>query len=289
MVQARVINLGILLSMILSAQVYALEIPINDGFVTDTIALLSDEQQESLETILLDYQKTTSNEIAVVIVQSLDGEDISEAGVEVFREWGIGDSEKDNGILILLAYEDREVGITTGYGLEGAVPDLVAYGIIQKDMLPAFKNGQFYEGFIAGIASLEKHIGGEYTAERYDEEEAGFSLFPWLIFLFFIGFDFLAALFARTKSWWLGGVAGGVFGVILTVLFSWWISIPALVLLGLLFDYIVSQTGYKRKRGGKGGWGGGGGSWGGGTGGSGGGFGGFSGGSTGGGGAHGRW
>jgi uncharacterized protein len=176
------------------------------------------------------------------------------------------------------------VTIQTGYGLEGAVPDLVAKGIIDTDIIPHFREAQYYEGIAAAIDSLQKHIGGEYTAERYEDPGEG----PWP-FLFFMGFmflNFIGSFLARSKSWWMGGVLGFILGIILMALYSWWVAIPILVVLGLLFDYIVSRMpgGSGRRGGFRGPWGGGG--FGGG---GGGGFGGFGGGSFGGGGASGKW
>lgn len=270
----------------LTASAYAFDAPVNDGFVTDDAALLTPSEEESIEADLQQYQRQTSNEIAIVTLPTLSGAVASDVAVEIGRKWGVG-TDKDNGILILIGYSEREIWIATGYGLEGAVPDLVAHGIAAKDMTPLFREGKFAEGLQAGIDALKKHIGGEYTAERYNEEADSSGIFPWIVFLFFLFFQWFAALFARSKSWWAGGVVGGVAGIVLTVLFSWWISIPVLVLLGLLFDYIVSQNGGGRggrRGGGFGGFGGG--SMGGG---SSGGFGGFSGGSFGGGGGGSRW
>lgn len=267
----------------ITATTYALEVPVNDGFVTDEAGLLTQEEEAILEDTLTTYQAETSNEVAVVIVQSLNGSVAADVALEIGRKWGVG-TEKDNGILMLVSYEDREIWIATGYGLEGAVPDLVAHGIAEKDMAPLFREGKYAEGIEEGIDALKKHIGGEYTAERYDASEEGAGGFAWVIFLLFIGADWFAALFSRTKSWWLGGVFGGIFGVVLTILFSWWVSIPVLVLIGLVFDYIVSHK--SSRRGGRGGWTGGTG-WGGGSGGIGGG--GFGGGSFGGGGGGSKW
>ncbi len=278
----------------------AFTVPLNDGFVTVTLAdeerstVLTAEQEQQLEDHLSVYKAQTGNEIAILIIPSLGGEPIADTAVEVGRAWGVGTAENDNGILILMSYEDREVFIATGYGLEGAVPDIVAKGIIEQDMLPAFRDGRFGDGLEAAVAALEKHIGGEYTQERYAEpESSGGGPAGFLIFFAFILFDFAAALLGRTKSWWLGGVLGAIAGVVFTVVSGWWLSIPILVLLGLLFDYVVSRAfpagNLSRRR--RGSWistGRGGSSWGGG-GSSGGGFGGFSGGSFGGGGAGGRW
>lgn len=275
-----------LLSLLATTSAYAFEVPINDGFVTDEAGLLTPDEEQAIETDLQQYQRETSNEIAVVTLPTLSGSVASDVAVEIGRKWGVG-TEKDNGILILVAYAEHEIWIATGYGLEGAVPDLVAHGIADKDMTPLFRDAKYAEGLQAGIDALKKHIGGEYTADRYAAENDSSGIWPWILFLFFLFFQWFAAIFAKSKSWWAGGIVGGVAGIILTILFSWWISIPVLVLLGLLFDYIVSQNGGGRggRRGG-GGFGGFGGGMGGG---SSGGFGGFSGGSFGGGGGGSRW
>jgi len=261
-------------------------IPVNDGLVTDDAAILTVDQKETISSVLLQYQKDTSNEIAVLIVKTLDGETPVDAAVEVGRKWGVGSKEKNNGILMLIAYEDREMFIATGYGLEGAIPDIVAAGIINEDMVPAFRQGMYYEGIMAGIDSLKKHIGGEYTADRYKVDEDAPAI-AWVFFLAFMAFNWLGAIFARSKSWWLGGIAGGIGGMLLTIWYGWWLTIPVLVVVGLIFDFIVSNM--PTHRGGRGGRGGGFGGFGGGSSGSSGGFGGFSGGSFGGGGAGGKW
>jgi uncharacterized protein len=272
------------LSFLAATPALALEVPPNDGFVTDAVGVLPADREAAIEADLEAYARETSNEIAVLVVANLGGEDIADAAVDVGRKWGVGGSENDNGILMLVSYEDRQVFIATGYGLEGAVPDIVAKGVIEEDVLPSFRDGDFAQGIADGIEALKKHIAGEYTAERYTDPGDG--PWPWLLFLGFVFFNFIAAFLGRTKSWWLGGIIGGVLGVVLTALYAWWISIPVLVALGLLFDYALSKSGYNgRGRGGRGG-----GFWTGGTGGSGsGGFGGFGGGSFGGGGAGGRW
>ncbi len=260
-------------------------VPPNDGFVTDTANVLTADQKTQLDTSLRDYQQKTSNEIAVLIMQTLSGSDINQIGVQVGRAWGVGDKQKNNGILMLISLEDRRISIQTGYGLEGAVPDIVAKGVIDTDIAPQFRDGKYFEGIQAGVIALEKHIGGEYTADRY-KPNSGSSFFPFFVILFFVAVSFISSFLARTKSWWLGGVLGGVFGIILALLFGWWLVIPILVVIGLIFDYIVSKfppSGRGRRGGPWIGGGFGGGSIGGGGGG------GFGGGSFGGGGASGGW
>lgn len=275
---------AVFVALLLPASACAFAVPPNDGFITDTVPLLDAAQDAELEQMLQTYRDQTSNQIAVLILRSLGGEEIADSAVEVGRKWGIGTRENDNGILMLIAYEDRRMFIATGYGFEGAVPDIVAAGIVEKDIAPLFRDGDYEGGIRAGVEALQKHIGGEYTAERYSTgsgDASGFGQF--LFFLLFIGFDFLVALFGRTKSWWLGGVVGAALGGILALLYVWWWSIPVLVVLGLFFDYLVSRGGGTSGRRGGGMW------LGGPRRGGGGGFGGFSGGSFGGGGGGGKW
>ncbi len=266
----------------------AFVIPPNDGFVTDAAGILTAEQKSDLDSMLQQYKDATSNEIAVVILPDLGGEAIEDIGLQIGRQWGIGSSGKNNGILMLIDYAGHTVRFDVGYGLEGAVPDIVAKGIIDTDIVPNFRNAKYFEGISAGIDSLKKHIGGEFTADRYAQKDTGS---PSAGVIFLIGFlllQWLASVLGRTKSWWLGGVLGGIGGLILAFVFGWWLLLPILIPLGFLLDYLVSKN-YK-SRGATSWWAGGGWGPGGGFGGGrGGGFGGFGGGGFGGGGASGKW
>ncbi|MBP9773502.1 MAG: TPM domain-containing protein [Candidatus Peribacteraceae bacterium] len=265
-------------------------VPPNDGFVTDDVNLLKPDQKAQLAAELERYKAETSNEIAVLIINSLNDEILEDAALKTLRTWGIGDEKKDNGILILVVYADRKIRIEVGYGLEGAVTDSTAVGIAEKDMQQNFRDGKYYEGIRQAVDSLEKHIGGEYTADRYDTQES-FSLSPSLFFFGFILLQWLIVVMSRTKSWWLGGVFGGIAGIALSVLFQLFFTIPIFVILGLVLDFLISKNYHKRgptSWWAGGGWGPGGGGWGG-SGGGGGGFSGFSGGSGGGGGGSSSW
>lgn len=281
------LSLAVAAFLFLPASASALVLPPNDGYVTDEADKLTDEQEALLEQDLTAYQKETSNEIAVVIVDSMSGAVIADTAIDLHRRWGVGDPDKDNGILMLIGYQDREAFISVGTGLEGAVPDIVANGIGERVMAPDFRDGEYYDGIAAGIDALKKHIGGEYEADRYDGDPDAAGAMGWLVFFLFIGLDWVAAMLGRTKSWWLGGILGALFGAAMTLLYGWWLAIPFLSVIGFGFDYVVSRTGYKGGRGGRGGgyWGG----MGGGSGRSGGGFRGFGGGSTSGGGARFKW
>jgi len=114
--------------------------------VTDVAGILSPEQKQALESKLVAVDDSSSNQIAVVILPSLDGYPIEEYATKLFRQWGIGNKKTNNGILLLIALEDRKVKIEVGYGLEGSIPDLTANSIIDNDIKPAFRAQAYYEG-----------------------------------------------------------------------------------------------------------------------------------------------
>lgn len=249
------------------------------GFVNDFANIISPTVRADLENKL----SGSGLEIAVVTVSTLGDETIETYAVKLFEEWGIGNEEKDNGVLFLIAPTERQVRIEVGYGLEGVLTDAQSNGIIQKIVIPEFKNNNLEEGIVKGSEAIIAVVSSEADYSQAKEENSiGGSIF---IFIWFI-LAILINIFRRTKSWWLGGVVGGIGGIIIGFIFGFIfigiISIVGLTLLGLLFDYIVS------KHGGKGGTGGFFGGFGGGHGG-GSDFGGFGGGMSGGGGSSGRW
>src|SRR5690606_14534496 len=91
--------------------------------------------------------------------------DIADYGDRLAQKWGIGNKKYNNGILLLVALEDRAVTIRTGYGVEGSVPDAIAYRIIENEIKPSFRNGQYYEGINNGVDALISFTKGEYTAD----------------------------------------------------------------------------------------------------------------------------
>src|SRR3989344_3919031 len=100
------------------------------------------------------FEASTTNEIAVVTINSLGGDTIENYAVKLFEDWKIGKERDDNGILLLIAKNDRKVRIEVGYGLEGAVPDAISNQIIQKEIVPHFKNNDFAGGIFDGVDSL---------------------------------------------------------------------------------------------------------------------------------------
>lgn len=265
------------------------------GYVNDFAHVLSDGTKQELESALSVFEASTSDEIAVAIVPSMGGDYIENYAVKLFEEWGIGKKDKDNGVLLLLSIEERKLRIEVGYGLEGALPDSLAQQIINADMTPRLKAGDYDGAVSIGVTDIMQAVKGEYQAtESKSSSSLHFSFDTLLGFLLIPIFilQWLAAILARSKSWWAGGIVGIVIGAFawlllgLNLIFAI-LLIAGLGLFGLIFDYFVSKSySHSEMRGITPPWWAGGGGFGGSSGGS---FGGFGGGSSGGGGASGSW
>ncbi len=113
------------------------------GHVNDFADMLSETEEQRLETKLRNYRDTTTTVIAVATIKSLEGRDIQPVGTELFNQWNIWQGDQNNGVLILIAEQERRMRIEVGYGLEGAIPDVMAGRIIRNVLNPAFKKGDF--------------------------------------------------------------------------------------------------------------------------------------------------
>lgn len=231
--------------------------PTPDKLVNDYTNTLTASEVQQLEHKLVAFDDSTSTQIAVVVMQSTGQYDIADYGVQLAQRWGIGGKEHDNGILLLVALGDRAVTIQTGYGVEGAVPDAIAYRIIENEIKPAFRQGDYFTGINDATDALIAYTKGEYTAPPKKEGRGGG--FGAILLVFIIAI-ILIALFSRGGGRGGGKVIGGRGASDLL----WWTLL----------------SGMGRGGSGRGGFGGGFG---------GGGFGGFGGGGFGGGGASGRW
>lgn len=135
-------------------------------WVTDQGDFLSDQEERYLSRQLSDFADTTSTQIIIVTVKDLGGYDPSDYALEIGRRWGVGQAEKDNGLVILLSRSEREVFISTGYGLEGAVPDALSSRIQRNIMIPRFREGRFFEGLSLAAGALMLATTGEFTADE---------------------------------------------------------------------------------------------------------------------------
>ena len=156
--------------------------------VNDAAGVLSPEQVAILEQKLVALDDSTSNQIAVVLIKTLDGVAIEDYAQKLFREWGIGNKKTNNGVLIIAAIDDRKMWITIGYGLEGAIPDITASSIYRNEMAPAFREQNYYRGIDNAIDALSKAAVGEYKVkkERKPGGGKGNSVVTFLIILFVV-------------------------------------------------------------------------------------------------------
>lgn len=257
--------------LLLSISVIAQDFPAAPKqLVSDYTNTLQPQEIQELERKLLAFEDSTSIQIAVVVMTSTGDYDIADYGDRLAQHWGVGNAKYDTGILMLVALGDRAITIRTGYGIEGSVPDVIAYRIIENEIKPAFRSGNYYQGIDNGTDALISFTQGEYKADPKDKS-AGRGKGGIPIIFVVIGVIILIAIISKGGD--SGGKGGGrVMGGRGSSDLFWWTLLNSLGGGG---------------RGGRGG-GFGGGGFGGGLGG-GGGFGGFGGGGFGGGGASGRW
>lgn len=161
------------------------EKPQHQTSVYDYVNVLSAAQYNALEQKLLRYADSTSTQMVIAIIASTEGENINFLGAQWGQQWGIGQADKDNGILILLAKDDRKIAINTGYGVEGTLTDLMSKRIIESIIIPEFKKGNYYGGLDKGVDAIVQVLRGEFTAKhsRGNPEISLKALWPFLLFI----------------------------------------------------------------------------------------------------------
>lgn len=290
--------LWVLLALLPFAAV-AKDIPPLTGRIVDQANLLTAEQRQRMEQKLAQFEQQTSDQVVVLTVDSLDGEAIEDYANKVGRSWALGQKGKDNGVLLLVAKQDRKMRMEVGYGLEPVLTDLQTKVIQDEVIIPYFKKDDYGGGIEAGVDGILSTIQGKpFTPAPQPAAEHGESGpdFGFLIFALFILVPFSMNA-ARSRSWFLyvfllpiyfflGNLLNPIVGLVAAGL--WAVAFPILRLI------LPKSSGLGRRGGGgwfigPGGWGGGGGGGGGWSGGGGGG--GFSGGggSFGGGGSSSSW
>ncbi|MCC6411472.1 MAG: TPM domain-containing protein [Saprospiraceae bacterium] len=204
--------------------------PVPEVYVHDYAGWLNPEQKRFLEQKLRTYFDTTSTAVVIMIRSDIGDYDKSSYAFELANQWGIGKKSKDNGVLMLIKTEPPERGIfiATGYGVEGALPDITAGRIIRNTMAPYFREQRYFEGIDAGVNDIFKALAGEFTADQ----DAGDDDPAWVLLIVFAFFILLFLFIAykmrnstmytsagpRTRGsshgggWWGGGFGGGFGG-----------------------------------------------------------------------------
>ena len=285
---------GVLLAGLASARA-EVAVPPLKARVTDLTGTLSGTQQQDLERRLREFESRKGSQIAVLMLPSTEPETIEEYSIRVADAWKIGRARVDDGVILVVAKNDRKLRVEVGRGLEGAIPDAIAKRVVSDVITPHFRSGDFYGGIAAGTDALMKLIEGEgLPAPQSGVIIRGVhrTIDFQTIFLLFVALVVTDAIFRRLFGRVIGaGISGGIVGAIV------WLAagVLAFAVIGGLIGFVIALiNGLGSRRGswssGPGGWGGG---WGSGSFGGGGGFGGggFSGGGGGfsGGGASGSW
>ncbi|MFC7358078.1 TPM domain-containing protein [Jejudonia soesokkakensis] len=207
------ILVGCFVSETVSAQFDIPPVPDKQTSLYDYISLFSTSEKSALENKLIRYADSTSTQIVMVVISTTKGEDISLLGAKWGQKWGVGQATKDNGIFIILAKDDRRVDINTGYGIEYLISDRTAEQIINREMIPQFKTGNYYKGLDQGADAIFEALKGEYKEERkFKKKNNDNNIFVVVMIIFFI---IIIILRSRNKG---GRGGGGIGGSLLDVI-----------------------------------------------------------------------
>ena len=210
----------------------AAAVPALRGRVNDYAQILTPEQSNALDAQLARLEQDTGHQVAVLTLPSLDGEDIEGFSIRVAENWKIGKKGFDNGVILIVAVNDRKLRLEVGYGLEGILPDLTANRIIRDYIVPLFRSGDFAAGIVSGINAVEKVIRKEPLPETARKQAQGrgssLNFIVMLVITFAILglFGFSSAANRRGNGMWAtgsrrrgptfwggtGGFGGGGFG-----------------------------------------------------------------------------
>ena len=214
---AMVLGLTFTLAFSQAANADLVAIPALKSPVTDLTHTLTPEQTTQLNQALLQFSQAKGSQVAVLIIPSTQPEDIAQYSIRVVDAWKLGREKQDDGVLLLVAMQDKKMRIEVGYGLEGAIPDLVAKRIINEVMQPAFKRGDFYGGIQGAVNTIMRLIDGEQLAapEASNQTQTIEGMLPLLLFGGLIFGGILRSIFGEFFG---GALTGGVIGFVAWVL-----------------------------------------------------------------------
>ena len=240
---------------------YALSVPkapTLDRPIIDQTNTLSENDINTLASQIATSRAEKSYQIAILIIPTLGNDEYLEGySLKVAREWGVGRSDTDNGVLLFIAKGDRKLRIEVGRGLEGDLTDVTSSRIIRNVITPKFRDGKYYEGIQAGINSIQLAVSAKADPSLDAKQASSGSVFEIMqtaLFFGLFGFIWLGSMLARSKSWWAGGVIGGTAGLgSIAVTNIHPLAIVATIILipsGLIFDFLVSRNYHQHKDGG---------------------------------------
>jgi uncharacterized protein len=241
----------ILLAALWSSAFLAAEVPVPElrARVTDRTATLDQASTAALEESLRAFEDRTGNQIAVLVISTTEPEEIEQYALRVVEAWQLGREGVDDGALLLVALEDRNVRIEVGYGLEGALTDLVSRRIISESILPSFRSGDIPGGIELGVDRMIAVAEGEDLPEPQSDWDPGpmaglRGLLPFLLIVAFIGGSLLRAVLGR---FWGSLASGSVVGFV-----AWLVSgLMGVALLAACITFLAMLLGGSRTGGGR--------------------------------------
>ena len=185
-----------LFAIVLSSTIFA-DIPApTNKLVNDFASVMTTEQAIELECALRLYNDSTSTQVCVVTVESLDDLTPAEYAQQLGEKWGVGQSGKDNGVIILVKKKTKESGgdvfIATGYGVEGLLPDAICKRIVERTMIPKLKEGDYHGAIVDAISEIQKYLSGEFKADEINSEDFSWWNIALIVFIFILFIMFIA-------------------------------------------------------------------------------------------------
>ncbi len=234
-----------------SSTAFAIEVPQLQSYVNDYADMISPQTKTELENELRAFEQADSTQVVILTIPSLEGEVLEDFSIRVADTWKIGQKNKDNGIILLVAQQERKLRIEVGRGLEGRLTDLMAGRIIDLVIKPRFKRGDFDGGFLAGVHALMDGVRGEFHADERQHVRKTDKISQLLSLLLF-GIIMIVVLGGISRV--MAGISGAVglpllaqtvfpVGIILTVI----LGIVGLIA-GLLIPFILAAGRQSRRR-----------------------------------------
>lgn len=223
-------------------------------YVNDYANIIEDNIELELENKLRTYFASTTHQIVVVTVNNMSGDYIENYSIKLAEKIKAGGEKNDNGVILLIAKEEKGIRVEVGRGLEGVLTDAKSSRVIRNIIAPEFKKGDYTTGIKNGAEEITKITSNENYAGSSYNKNANSNIFlkilskiplEFFIIIFFFGlsiFQWLISIMGRTKSWWLGGVIGFLISAILFYLVIQSLFIFLITLFGFLFDYFISKN-----------------------------------------------